>query len=463
MFALEVEFLTGRFVATSHDDRDRPEWPPHPARLVFALIAAAGPERTPHERVALEWLCNQTPPAIAFTDAWPRSTVTAFVPVNDRALPDTSQAAAGTLPRGRQPRTFPCVIPDEPAVTYIWPDADPDERTRALLSSLGQRLVYLGHSSSLVRACVVDEAPPATLVPGRGGRLLRVPSAGLVEALDSALARYEATGVRGPLPTDYAAYGVALLQERDEVPGSVFDEVIVLRRVDGPRIPLAAAEQVALSLRAAVMSAVPDPVPDIISGHGPDGSPLQQPHVAFLAIPDTGHHHARGSLLGIAAALPRYIGDPARNVLVTALTSISELRISPTLRWSVEPLRIGSGRPASLGLAPATWTRPARRYATATPVELDRYVDDRLGDEAEEIVAESAVRIGLPRPIRVRLSPVSALDGGGHVKDIRRAGDRPKRPLVHAILDFDESVRGPVLLGSGRYRGLGLCRPLERL
>ena len=39
-FGIEVNFLTGRFVATCHNDRRQPEWPPHPARLFSALVAA---------------------------------------------------------------------------------------------------------------------------------------------------------------------------------------------------------------------------------------------------------------------------------------------------------------------------------------------------------------------------------------------------------------------------------------
>ena len=39
MFAIRVECLTGRYVATAYDDRSRAEWPPHPARLFSALVA----------------------------------------------------------------------------------------------------------------------------------------------------------------------------------------------------------------------------------------------------------------------------------------------------------------------------------------------------------------------------------------------------------------------------------------
>lgn len=41
---------------------------------------------------------------------------------------------------------------------------------------------------------------------------------------------------------------------------------------------------------------------------------------------------------------------------------------------------------------------------------------------------------------------------------------RPKslagRPLVHAVIKFGEDVQGPVILGAGRFFGLGLCLPL---
>ena len=40
MLAIEFELLTGRYAATAHNDRSRAEWPPHPARIFSALVAA---------------------------------------------------------------------------------------------------------------------------------------------------------------------------------------------------------------------------------------------------------------------------------------------------------------------------------------------------------------------------------------------------------------------------------------
>jgi CRISPR-associated protein Csb2 len=34
------------------------------------------------------------------------------------------------------------------------------------------------------------------------------------------------------------------------------------------------------------------------------------------------------------------------------------------------------------------------------------------------------------------------------------------RPLIHAEIYFSEPVEGPLLLGAGRFLGMGLCRSL---
>ncbi len=59
MLALEVEYLTGRSVASMPNDRDQAEWPPHPGRLFMALVAqrtwSATPETRPSGRPSCGW------------------------------------------------------------------------------------------------------------------------------------------------------------------------------------------------------------------------------------------------------------------------------------------------------------------------------------------------------------------------------------------------------------------------
>lgn len=66
MFQLEVAFPTGRYYAARADDPTQPEWPPHPGRLLSALVAAAGAQETDALRdasmTALRWLEEQGPP-----------------------------------------------------------------------------------------------------------------------------------------------------------------------------------------------------------------------------------------------------------------------------------------------------------------------------------------------------------------------------------------------------------------
>src|SRR5579871_1572811 len=133
MFALEVEYLAGRSVATARHDRELAEWPPHPGRLFCALVAACHEsDLTADEREAgrnaLCWLEQQDSPAISVSEASARDIISVFVPVNDVKSPDLKPdrvpsagqivSALEVLPerRPKQPRFFPSVTPARPVL-----------------------------------------------------------------------------------------------------------------------------------------------------------------------------------------------------------------------------------------------------------------------------------------------------------------------------------------------------------
>lgn len=99
--AIEIELLAGRYAATRFNDRNRAEWPPHPARLFSAAVAlwADGEPRSAEEEGVLRWIERQPAPEIACSDEEHiavREGTTHFVPVNDAsAVPsiDTTYAA----------------------------------------------------------------------------------------------------------------------------------------------------------------------------------------------------------------------------------------------------------------------------------------------------------------------------------------------------------------------------------
>lgn len=93
MLVIEVELLSGRYAATAHDNRHRAEWPPHPARLFSALVAALHEQGSSDDarRDALLWLEQQPAPTLEVDieddgRVGRRDVHDVYVPVNDTSV-----------------------------------------------------------------------------------------------------------------------------------------------------------------------------------------------------------------------------------------------------------------------------------------------------------------------------------------------------------------------------------------
>jgi CRISPR-associated protein Csb2 len=388
--------------------------------------------------------------------------------------------------RTRQPRTFPSVAPTNPRVTYVWPDADLDGRHREQLARLLRRVVRLGHSSSLVSLRVVDVPPVANWRPAESGEeVLRVVQDGQLAALEQAYALHRETEPR-VMPALHQRYTRTLQAVADEHPSSVFsDSWLVLRRVEGPSLPMTSAVGVAQVMRKALLSYSAEPIPEILSGHAPGGGPSQQPHVAIVPLPFVGHPHASGAILGLALVLPRAASEDERRAAYLAVsrweaesrrddedTPLLQLNLGSTGELQLE--RVEWGMPLA-SLRAETWCGPARVWYSATPVALDRNPGDLRSrdlkklDEAvlaaSDIVVRACERVGLPRPTRVEVLPAAPWAGAAkarHYPAYPPDTSRTQRVLTHVRVEFAEEVCGPVLIGAGRYLGLGLLRPEVR-
>src|ERR1019366_6082011 len=115
------------------------------------------------------------------SDAYDRTSVRAYVPVND--------GHGGIVNRTRQDRTFPRTRPHDDCVYLIW-EEDPAPNIRVALESLCSKVTRVGHSSSAVQMWVVPEGrePEPDWLPGAQlpDVRLRVPSAGTLRSLESA-------------------------------------------------------------------------------------------------------------------------------------------------------------------------------------------------------------------------------------------------------------------------------------
>lgn len=539
---IEVNFLTGRYVATFHNDRRQPEWPPHPARLFSALVATWAEDGCDAaERSALKCLEGLGPPAIAASGAVGRQVVSHFVPVNDAAVVSrtwqerkaerlqalTEQlhdelvssggevtrkvarieqklarerevekqvgqvgntnpcSAAQMLPdrRVRQERFFPSVTPDEARVTYLWDGAPPDGMVKTL-DQLLARVTRLGHSSSLVACRVTSEPPAPTRVPNdEVGEGLRGVRQGQLAELERQFARHHASRPRSLPYTDtrYRAAGESLQGGKPQEPNTAGEWLIFELTHDSRFFPATRVVELAQAMRSAILHYAEDPIPEELSGHGPAGMPTAAPHIAFLPLPYVGFTYADGRLLGIAVSVPTALRNEARRVLYRAIGIWENTAASQPLRLTLGGRGVARlfrlrGPSALVSLRPEVWSQPSRRWVSTTPIALPKHPGRLVRGTGRARVkawalAEAAVvmacgHVGLPEPTAVQVSLNALLAGARvatHFPVFSQKGPDSKpirRQLVHVALTFDAPVAGPLILGAGRFLGLGLMRPI---
>ena len=275
-----------------------------------------------------------------------------------------------------------------------------------------------------------------------------------------------------PVPGRWQGYDRPPETSVPEAPGSVFDPRLIVLGIKGKRVSLSATLKLTAALRGLLMSACPEqPPPEWFSGHRPDGVPTAKPHLALTPLPFVGSQHADSRVMGLALILPRELdsreaGDCLEPFLHDADTGLSREHRLFSGQWFECVVELETRERPPQNLAPNTWTRESRVWASVTPVVLNRHFDGKdKWDRAAESVKDACEHIGLPRPHAVLLHPVSLVEGVPHAREypqLTRKNDGGRRSHSHAVITFDEPVRGPVLIGAGRFRGYGLCRPIDK-
>ncbi len=553
MFTLGIDFITGVAVMTDAASREKAEWPPHPARVFMALVAAHH-ESKPlpedghdaeaawvHERAALEWLERQGAPQMSWPEASPRDVVKVYVPVNDAGVPQNAarvkesemRAALGVMPdqRSRQERTFPAVhINGEGPnrhVYFYWQNATPPTEIVAAFTGLTRKVTRIGHSSSLALVWVseIDDAPSPSYKPNanatktRQGVPLRIPVPGFLAELDrcfnageiddffdlsaailtktgaakdqaktafedrfaTAWSRNVSAPVRlRPSPGRTAHYS-RVDEGKPLVVLSSFDsELLVLTKQEGPVLGLESTAALTAALRGYLLQAGEDK-PEWFTGHSAPGLPSTGGHIALLPLAFVGAEHADGHILGLAVAFPRAIPAADRAACLRGrLFGSSGDDLEPELQmgnlgtWT---LRREERSLPPLALRSATWCEPSSVWASVTPVVLDRHPKHdqqteraQWRDEVVASVAQSCVRQGLPKPELIDVDKTSwhrgaprSRPGPSGMPWLPGKKGTPPRQQVHVLIQFPCEVQGPLLLGAGRFRGYGLCKPLGSL
>ena len=466
MLSISVEFLHGTFRGdpdgTANTGRlRRGEWPPSPARLFAALVAADGTGAACRvtDGTELDWFERLPPPVIhADPDPIHRPLQPRFVVQHGNAPAKGShheyvgRSGAASRPGVR-------VAPRSPCVVYQWDVTPSDDTILKALRLRAARVGYLGSSDSPVRVRVATEmlAPPAetaAFIPDHeGGAVINTTQEGDLARWDRLHEQWTERGAsvsRSQSPA--LVHSVAYRSPLSGGPQDEGDVVAWLRlatAVSGRRV-----SALTTLFKEAVLSQhqrIHGEPPAVLHGHGFSVTGYEL--ARYLALPDAGYPRSRGRIHGLALWLPPGCDSMVRRMARDAAFSFRRLS-GRGVDVTVAP-RADEERPVAAH--PDRWLRPSHGWATAVPAIHERR---RRLDLAE--LVRWCEHAGLPAPMAFRSARTPLVAGALDLAPVEvNRPFRPTLPYSHVELWFDRAIPGPVVIGSGRQRGFGLCVPLD--
>lgn len=509
-FSIEVRFLTGRY--HGRDPYTRPEWPPTPLRLFQAITAGALSGRWAVEdrdasEKALRWIESLgAPEVILAPPAYTLKPYRIAVPNNqaDRHLPALKKGAHldRLLAGDKELKVVQPRIVGRAPLIYAWRIEEADRRAAEAARAVVQRLVVLGtgldHAIADVR---IGSEPPAA-----GGNLAWPPGASPCEGtLKSLIARHDAnlkrlaTGSlrenlppvrykRTPLASDAAVpllFAIRTPSDEHDTPLPVDpkDTAILAQAI---RLKLAGRLVDALRRHPrAVPHTSPEEIERLVIGRGAEATDTAM-RLCMAPLPSIGHEHSDGLLRRVLVSVPSNFPLPAESVR-RALTGCEvEFGVPPSfLKLRLVPIDADEERERSMS---SRYLGPARIWRSVSPVILPgRRPPPRRGMQSQASQAEAAevwMRADAQRrrdegllfenalkhagiekvaAFRLRREPFGAqqprADAAWRLPASRHDPRRiwlAGRPRRHAEIVFDEPRVGPILIGDGRFLGLGL-------
>ena len=485
---IAVRFHEGRYHGQADRFGDDDGWPPSPGRLFQALVAGAARGATLHaeDRRALEWLEELDPPRIAAPAVRRGQAVRRFVPNNDLDSVGGDPARIGEIRVGKQWR--PCFFDSEVPVLFVW-RFESGEAEAARVCAIATRLYQLGRGIDMAWASgrVLDEreaeaalaSHPGTLRTPGGAGTTATPRPGTLASLVQKYRRNreklttEGTGRKSrqlftqPPKASFAHTGY-------DAPARCLH--FELRTSEGGFAPqaLASAAPLLTGLRDGAAQRLQEAVPasaplfeKLIIGRGAGPRDLAQ-RVRLVPVPSVGTEHTDPSIRRLMVEVPTEC--PIRlDDLAWAFAGLQACDPETGESWNARLVSTDDARMAR------RFAGPAREYRSITAVALSgasrrrlapadvKSADERSREEraAAGRIVQALRHAGIaarPSDIRVQREPF-------HRRGVRAerfaAGSRfSKHALWHVQLRFREEVSGPMVIGDGRFCGLGLMAPV---
>lgn len=478
------------------------EWPPSPARIFQALVAgvARGADIPKRFADALGWLERLPPPVIAAPSARLGAAVSLFVPNNDADAKGGDPARIAELRIKKLVR--PHLIEGEPAVVYAWP-LDEDERSASEIIAAADQVYQLGRGVDMAWGAgemVDDDELTARLARHRGSlhrptlhggeAALPCPAPGslasLVDRHRATRLREDGTGkdarvlfVNSPKPR-FASVGYAATKR---------DLVFELR--DGfddtrPwRWPMHRAAELVERVRQAAAARLREALPSsrddidrafLVSTLAHDLPPSPEGRIQLIPLPSIGHQHVDRAIRRLVVDVP----DRSQISAADVAWAFAGLEYADPKTGEVAPFVLT--RSSDQKMLDAHYRGPARRFRSVTPLVLPtsakrrRIEPTRQRDEAknateriaEEQAAVAAVRSALrDAGVHVRMVGAHVQRDPFEARGVRAERFAPgsgfeKERMWHVDIELGALVRGPLVLGDGRFLGLGVMAPVAR-
>lgn len=485
---LSIYFHDGRYYGVG-------DWPPAPARLFQALVAGAarGGKLTYDDKMALEWLETLKAPMIAAPAVRHGQTFRNYVPDNDLDAIgcDLKQIAGIRTGKSIQPHIFDLHIP----LLFVWTfngNKDSEGKARSVCKIV-ERLYQLGRGVDMAWAyaelldiddiencltrhrCVVYR--PSENATGEG---LLSPQKGSLASLER---RFEANKSRFTLIRKGRRYQThfspppkpLFTKVAYDAPPRRFLFEIRAATNEGSfvALPCTQAQTLVVALRNKAVVRLQEALADdagkidrVLIGRGAKEAD-KATRVQIIPLPSIGHSHADCAIRRILVEVPpncplraddiewAFSGleniDPATGEIVWNLIHARE-------EGMLDHYGIGSSEQVS-----------SRVWRTVTPVALPvvrigcrTSGGKRLRGQAKTIrtVAQALRHAGIAMPVesvRVQREPFDS--NGIRAEEFAMPERFVARGLYHVEAVFAKGLRGPLVIGNGRYLGLGLMAP----
>jgi CRISPR-associated protein Csb2 len=428
-------------------------------------------ERRTQTVEALRWLERQRPPEIIAPPGRESSISCRFyVPdnVGDIVAKAWSAGRAADLAEYRSEKDVrPVRIEGEqPAIQYVYAGVEELSTRLPALRAAARSLTHLGWGIDMVAGDASDATASTTgerWMPGRrGARALRCPVPGTFDALERKhqqfLHRLEGGTFRPVSPL--SMFAIEPYARATDVAPKPFAAFRLLEPITGDRLfldPKRRTRDVAAWTRHAVAEVCEGwpfgSTQTLVHGHGQgavgNGDPTER--FAFLPLPTLNPRLRRvEGVTRVAVVGPE--GFEEQIEWVRARLSGRELEWQGEAVAFLEPLPEGDW-------VLDRYVRGSDWWSTVTPVVLPGF-DDRSPAKQERLLIKAFLQAGLEKEV---LAEIRSLDwrkvgfrAGLDLAHRYLAPDKVSGPMFHVRVQFGRRIRGPLAIGSGRFRGMGV-------